>query len=40
MAIILVTDTSDSWLNDIAGVEQVDARDYLTKARNGVNAVA
>lgn len=30
MAIILVTDTSDSWLSEIAGVEQVDARDYLT----------
>lgn len=30
MAILLVTDTSDSWLGEIDGVEQADARDYLT----------
>ena len=31
MAIILVTDTHDSWLENIAEVQQVDARDYLTE---------
>jgi glutathione synthase/RimK-type ligase-like ATP-grasp enzyme len=32
MAIILVTDTNELWLSKISGFQQVDVRDYLTRA--------
>ena len=33
MAIIMITDTSDAWLDEITDIEQVEVRDYLTNPR-------